>query len=220
MGRGTKKDLAYDYVKRRIEDRRYLPGQRVTAGQVAEAIGTSVLPVREALLMLEAERLVTITPYAGAVVAWVADEDVLAVVQMLSVLEGYATRLAHPSAPAFVDDLDGLNERLRAASGSGMWAWFIELNREFHFTIYRHAGNPPLHEAIRVAWGQLDTLFAASALHLQPERTASDLEDHLELARLLRAPATDPLALEIAARRHRERTASYLTNAAGVPSPA
>jgi len=210
MARRTKKDLAYDYIKRRIEDRRYLPGQRVTASQVAEAIGTSVLPVREALLMLDAEHLVTTTPYVGAVVAWVSPDEVLAAVQMLSVLEGYATRLAHPRGAEFVDHLDDLNERLHAAVGSDMWPWFIELNREFHFAIYDRAGNPPLQEAIRVAWGQLDTLFASSSLHLHPSRSAGDLSDHDELVQMLRDPRTDSLALELAARRHRGRTAAYL----------
>jgi DNA-binding GntR family transcriptional regulator len=210
VGRGTKKDLAYDYLKRRIQDRSYLPGHRVTASEVAAAIGTSVLPVREALLMLEAERLVTMTPYVGAVVAWVSPRDVLSIVQVLSILEGYATRLAHPRSADFIDQLTDLNERLLVAVRSEMWEWFIELNRTFHFTIFDHAQNVPLRDAIRVSWGQLDTLFAASAFHMHPSRTAGDLADHEELIRMLAAPETDALALELAARRHRGRTATYL----------
>ncbi|MDF1523261.1 MAG: hypothetical protein P1P87_10630 [Trueperaceae bacterium] len=76
--------------------------------------------------------------------------------------------------------------------------------------MYEHAGNAPLQEAIRVAWGQLDTPFAASAFQLHPSRTAGDLSDHAELIAMLRDPATDPLAIERAARRHRARTAAYL----------
>jgi len=209
MSRGTKKDLAYDYIKRRIRDRRLLPGQRITASQIAEEIGTSVLPVREALLLLEAERLVTNTPYVGAVVAWVSHDEVLGVVQTLGVLEGYATRSAHPSAERFVDTLEALNERLRAAVRSEMWGWFIELNRDFHFAIYDAAGNAPLLEAIRIYWSQLDTLLAVSSFHLVPGRTAEDLDDHDELIRLLRDPATDPWTLERAARKHRARTEAH-----------
>lgn len=210
MSRGTKKDLAYTYMKRRIRDRRLLPGQRITASQIAEEIGTSVLPVREALLMLEAERLVTNTPYVGAVVAWVSPDEVLGVVRTLGVLEGYATRAAHPGADRFLGTLGDINDRLRAAVRSEMWAWFIELNRDFHFAIYGAAGNAPLVEAIRVYWGQLDTLLAVSSFHLVPGRASEDLGDHDELIRLLGDPATDPLTLELAARHHRERTAAYL----------
>src|SRR5690606_27656832 len=115
MAQSTKKDLAYDFIKRRIFEKRLLPGQRITASQVAEEIGTSVLPVREALLSLEAERLVTITPYVGAVVAWVAPQEIAEVISVLAVLEGYATGLASTNAASFLGALPGINDRLRTA---------------------------------------------------------------------------------------------------------
>src|SRR5690606_28303287 len=162
MAHPTKKDLAYDFIKRRILEKRLLPGQRITASQVAEEIGTSVLPVREALLSLEAERLVTITPYVGAVVAWVSADEVIEVINLLAVLEGYATSLAAQRQQSLAKTLPAVNQKLRAALQQAMWSWFIELNREFHFRIFEAAGNGVLLENIRVFWSQLDTMLATT----------------------------------------------------------
>src|SRR5690606_16861709 len=141
MANATKKDLAYDFIKRRIREKRLLPGQRITASQIAEEIGTSVLPVREALLSLEAEKLVTITPYVGAVVAWVSADEIAEVIALLAVLEGYATGLAVANARRLVTKLPAINQRLKAAVKQEMWSWFVELNREFHFTIFQASDN-------------------------------------------------------------------------------
>jgi len=210
MAHPTKKDLAYDFIRRRILEKRLLPGQRITASQIAEEIGTSVLPVREALLSLEAERLVTITPYVGAVVAWVSADEVYEVISMLAVLEGYATAQALPHSTALGRSLPAINARLRAALQQEMWSWFIELNREFHFTIFEAADNSVLLENIRIFWSQLDTMLASTSFHLVPNRAQEDVDEHTELIGLLAGDHPDALALELAARRHRLRTATYL----------
>ncbi len=210
MAHPTKKDLAYDFIKRRILEKRLLPGQRITASQIAEEIGTSVLPVREALLSLEAERLVTITPYVGAVVAWVSADEVYEVINMLAVLEGYATAQALPRAGSLAKSLPAINARLRAAVQQEMWSWFIELNREFHFTIFEAADNSVLLENIRIFWSQLDTMLASTSFHLVPNRAQEDVDEHADLIALLAGDRADPLVIEVAARRHRQRTATNL----------
>jgi DNA-binding GntR family transcriptional regulator len=210
MAHITKKDLASEFIKRRILEKRLLPGQRITASQVAEEIGTSVLPVREALLSLEAERLVTLTPYVGAVVAWVSPDEVREVIHLLAVLEGYATAESLPEARRLARILPGINQKLRAAMQQEMWSWFIELNREFHFTIFEASGNAQLVENIRIFWSQLDTMLNATSFHLVPNRTSEDAREHDRIIDLLTSKSPDPIELEMVARRHRLRTASYL----------
>ena len=210
MSRPTKKELAYDFIKRCIQEKRLLPGQRITAAHLAEEIGISVLPVREALLTLEAERLVTITPYVGAVVSWVSAEDLHEVIRLLAVLEGFATAEAAGQRAQLKHEVIALNEKLELALSNGMWEWFIELNRSFHFTIYEAAGNDQLVENIRVFWSQLDAMLAVTAFHLVPNRAAEDVREHGVITRLLLDPHTDPWELERVGREHRLRTASYL----------
>jgi DNA-binding GntR family transcriptional regulator len=91
-----------------------------------------------------------------------------------------------------------------------MWSWFIELNREFHFTIFEAADNSVLLENIRIFWSQLDTMLASTSFHLVPNRAQEDVDEHVELVALLAGDDPDPLAIELAARRHRLRTATYL----------
>jgi DNA-binding GntR family transcriptional regulator len=210
MARQTKKDLAYDYIKRCISEKRLLPGQRITAAHLADEIGISVLPVREALLKLEAERLVSITPYVGAVVSWVSAEEIYDVIRLLAVLEGYGTVEAAAHRAHLAPELTALNEKLQLALNQGMWDWFIELNRSFHFTIYEAAGNAQLLDSIRVFWSQLDAMLAVTAFHLVPNRAAEDLREHELITRLLLDPATDPWELERIGREHRLRTAAYM----------
>lgn len=217
MAHITKKDLAYEFIKRRILEKRLLPGQRITASQVAEEIGTSVLPVREALLSLEAERLVTLTPYVGAVVAWVSPDEVREVIHLLAVLEGYATAESLPQARRLARILPGINQKLRAAMQQEMWSWFIELNREFHFTIFEASGNAQLVENIRIFWSQLDTMLNATSFHLVPNRTSEDAREHDRIIDLLTSKSPDPIELEMVARRHRLRTASYLGQPQAAP---
>lgn len=197
-------------------EKRLLPGQRITASQVAEEIGTSVLPVREALLSLEVERLVSITPYVGAVVAWVAPEEIAEVISILAVLEGYATGQSTATARTFVSRLEPINDRMRTAANQEMWGWFIELNREFHFTVFEASGNSQLVENIRIFWSQLDTMLAATSFHLVPNRAEEDVADHEALIGLLSDPNADALEVELAARRHRLRTAAFLRSQAVV----
>lgn len=210
MSRPTKKDLAYEFIKRCIQEKRLLPGQRITAAHLAEEIGISVLPVREALLTLEAERLVTITPYVGAVVSWVSAEDIHEVIRLLAVLEGFATAEAARHRAELEHALEALNEKLQLALNSSMWEWFIELNRSFHFTIYEASGNAQLVDNIRIFWSQLDAMLAVTAFHLVPNRAAEDVREHGVITRLLLDPTTDPWELERVGREHRLRTASYL----------
>lgn len=54
----SKSRLAYDFIKARIEDSRYSPGYRLVLGAIAGELGVSVVPVREAIRLLEAEGLV------------------------------------------------------------------------------------------------------------------------------------------------------------------
>lgn len=210
MARRTKKDLAYEYIRRCIREKRLLPGQRINAAHLAEEIGMSVLPIREALLMLEAERLVSLTPYVGAVVSWVSAEEAHEVIRLLAVLEGFATAEAAPQRERLKNELTSRNENLELALNTAMWDWFMDLNREFHFTIYEAAGNSQLLDSIRVFWSQLDAMLAMTAFHRVPNRAAEDVREHEMITRLLLDPSTDPWHLERVAREHRMRTAAYL----------
>ena len=89
-------DQAYQYVLEAILSGELSPGKRVPAEAVAEALGISRMPVRDALRRLEGDGAVMIFPNRGAAVAEYSRDEVTQLIEMRAVLEGLAARLAVP----------------------------------------------------------------------------------------------------------------------------
>lgn len=92
--KGTNSDIAYDYIRKRILDGTYISGQALTAMQLAEDIGVSRTPVREALRQLEVEGLVVIRAHLGASVRKVDFKEFKEMCGMRLALESYAAAYA------------------------------------------------------------------------------------------------------------------------------
>ena len=92
----SKAQRAYRFIRTRIDDGRYVPGYRLVLGQIAGDLGVSVVPVREAIRLLEAEGLVTFERNVGAQVALLRETEYQHTMQTLALVEGYATSLAAP----------------------------------------------------------------------------------------------------------------------------
>jgi DNA-binding GntR family transcriptional regulator len=127
-----------------------LPGQKVPQDQVAEALGVSRMPVREALRQLEAEGFVRLVPHRGAVVRELSIQDIREVYQIRIALEGLAARLGAPQSTP--DQLRRLRRQvtlMRQAVHRNDVSRLLELNKEFHHICYESAGNERLIRLIR-----------------------------------------------------------------------
>jgi DNA-binding GntR family transcriptional regulator len=96
---------ATELIHEAILDGRLEPGSRLKEEELARELGISRTPVREALLMLQADGLIVAEPNRGAVVRTHDAEDLRDLYQLRALLEGYATRLA---AAKMSDDEIGL----------------------------------------------------------------------------------------------------------------
>src|SRR4029450_9960802 len=83
---------ATELIRQAIIDGRLNPGQRLKEEELARELGISRTPVREALLMLQAEGLVGAGPNRGAPVRSHSAEDLYDLYKLRAVIEGYATR--------------------------------------------------------------------------------------------------------------------------------
>src|SRR5690606_4762223 len=90
----SKQKMAYELIRERILDGTYPPGTRIVLDAVAREIGTSTIPVREAIRRLEADELIEYQPFAGARVAPMDETAYVQSLSVLAVLEGYATALS------------------------------------------------------------------------------------------------------------------------------
>jgi DNA-binding GntR family transcriptional regulator len=90
----TKQEVVYRALRERIMDGQLQPGQRLVIEDIANAYGVSPIPVREALHLLQAERLVEIKPHAGAAVAPISQGAINEIFVLMESLELAAVRLA------------------------------------------------------------------------------------------------------------------------------
>jgi DNA-binding GntR family transcriptional regulator len=132
-------------IRRAILTRRLLPGQPLVEMELANQLGVSKTPVREALKILSGSGLVTFSPYKGASVRVVDRELALAVYDVRLLLEPEAVGRAVRAG-----DATGLSsaatalESAATAMGAGDHAELSLCNRSFHQAMYAGCGNPLL----------------------------------------------------------------------------
>src|ERR687894_983083 len=104
----TRTEAAYTYTKQRVLDATYAGGDLLTEGEVADALGISRTPVREAFLRLEGEGLLRLYPKRGALVVPVSAGEVEAVMETRMLVERFALDkvLAAGPAPAIAAEMD------------------------------------------------------------------------------------------------------------------
>jgi len=201
----SKSQRAYRFIRERIDDGRYVPGFRLVLGQIAGELEVSVVPVREAIRLLEAEGLVTFERNVGAQVALIKETEYLHTMQTLSIVEGAATSMSAPYLTA--DDLRRareLNERMRQTLDDFDPHNFTALNLQFHAVLFEECPNPHILELVHRGWNRMKML-RDSSFSFVPGRARESVEEHEHIVALIEAGA-DPLEIELAARRHRTAT--------------
>lgn len=202
---GSKSQDAYDWIRERITRHEYGPGYRLVLASIAAELDMSVVPVREAIRRLEAEHLVTFEKNVGARVSVVDEDQYVYTMQTLSLVEGYATRLA---APHLADEdlaaASEINERMHRLLDHFDAHVYTQLNQQFHAVLFAACPNPHVLDLVDRGWSRLaglrDTSFA-----LIPSRPRHSVEEHDRIVELIRTGA-DPDELELFTRNHRLRT--------------
>lgn len=201
----SKVELAHEYIRTRIADGTFKPGHRLVLAQLASEVGISVVPIREALRMLESEQLVTYTRNVGAQVA-LLDRGVYAhTMETLGLIEGYATALSAPLlTEAALRHARTLNEQMRALVDELDPERFTRLNTEFHRVLFGRCPNPHISALVERGWERLAQL-RESTFSFVPARAAVSVAEHDRLLDLIeeRAPMTE---IECCARQHRHAT--------------
>jgi DNA-binding GntR family transcriptional regulator len=126
------------------------PGERIRQEEVAERLGASRLPVREALRILEAEGLTEHEPHKGARVPSLSRHEVDVIYQMRERLEPLALTESMPHLDsATVTRLGEVQERIERNTDV---AEFLELDREFHLLSYTGCAIDPLVSMVTRLW--------------------------------------------------------------------
>jgi DNA-binding GntR family transcriptional regulator len=160
ISRTVLREQVKEVLLERILRRELQPGERLVETRIAQELGTSQAPVREALRDLELLRLVESEPFRGARVREVRDEDLLAVFPVRAALEELAAREAARRAGGSVETLERELDAMARAAARGDWRTQIAHDLEFHRCIVELAGNESLLQCWLVLRVEAATAFA------------------------------------------------------------
>ncbi|MBO0652293.1 MULTISPECIES: GntR family transcriptional regulator [Streptomyces] len=179
-------ERVYAHVKEAVLQRRYEGGTLLTEGDLAEAVGVSRTPVREALLRLEGEGLLKLYPKKGALVLAVSAQEIADVVETRLLVEKHAVGKAVPAPPALLHRLEELVDAMRRQAAEGDLAAVSLSDRAFHAEIVRSGGNrilSGLYEQLR----DRQLRMGVAVMHAHPDRIAKNIAEHTEILEALRS---------------------------------
>jgi DNA-binding GntR family transcriptional regulator len=195
----TKLDLVEQLLIREIASGQIAPGEPLRQLELADRLGISATPVREALRRLEAQGLVVRHPHRGVRVAEVEPAEMSELYIIRAALEGLAVEHAVPHlTPKDIRALEQIHERLEVGRAKGALKSLRKLNYDFHTRLYRHSELPRLTRIIDSLW----PLFPWDSIWAIPGRAASSAVEHREILDALKKG--DAVAAGSAMRRHIE----------------
>jgi DNA-binding GntR family transcriptional regulator len=159
VSRTVLREQVKEVLLERILRRELAPGERLVETRIAQELGTSQAPVREALRDLELLRLVESVPFRGARVREVSDEDLLGVFPVRAVLEELAAKEAARRAGGDVRTLEREVDAMRVAARQGDWRRQVSHDVAFHRAVVELAGNEALLQSWLVLGVEVTTAF-------------------------------------------------------------
>jgi DNA-binding GntR family transcriptional regulator len=176
--------VAFETVRSQILRRELAPGIKINQASLADQLGISLVPLREALRKLEAEGLVQIVPHRGVFVCPISRDELEDLYTIRMLLEGMATRAA---VARLTDDhvakLSALHLEMEQETSREDYAKLLLINRAFHLTLYEVSGRSFLCDTINGLWKKSER-YRALYVHL-PGRSLQALKEHKEILQAL-----------------------------------
>lgn len=143
------REIVYEELKRQILIGEIAPGTRMMEVELADDMGVSRTPVREAIRKLEKEGLVTIEPRRGAYASDISIKDIVDVLEVRQDLEGMAAAMAAQKATdEQKEQLSKVTEQYRDAVESGNVEEMIKFDEAFHKIIVGCSDNKTLVQLV------------------------------------------------------------------------
>lgn len=198
-------DLAYEAVKREIVENRLKPGEPVPVERFTRELKLSRTPVREAILRLGREGLITIRPRLGTFVSHLDLRHIRELYAVRRLLEGEAARLA--ALRMAIEPAEQLHSRLIVLERAGTDPKkLFETGQALHPLVAEHCGNRVLADMIAATQDHFKR-FRSLSLQI-PEKLLSSHREHLAVLEAL--IARDAAAAERLMQAHFEHAAEHL----------
>ncbi|MER7660222.1 GntR family transcriptional regulator [Streptomyces sp. NPDC096193] len=171
------RDKAYAYLKDHVLTDPDMQGTFLSEQDLADRIGVSRTPIREALLLLAAEDLVHLVPKRGAQVVPLTGREITELMELRGIVERYAAEQLIARGGTPLPELTEILERQRTLSTPDQARDFIAVDHLFHATIVSAVGNALLdrhYDGLR----SRQIRAGVVALFNQHGRQAAVLEEH------------------------------------------
>lgn len=181
-------DRVYQILRNALIRGHFAPGAQLTIRSLAKVLGTSMIPVRDALQRLVAERALELTENRSARVPEMRPDSFRELVEIRLMLEGAAVRrLKLPLTPEQMDELRLVNHKVELAVRRGDAEAVTVANMEFHFLLYRLAGGELLYRMIETLWVRAGPLLRLPfrAETYEPDVFSRGVERHNEILEAL-----------------------------------
>lgn len=171
------RELVFEAIREAIIDGRLKPGERLMEIQLAEDLGVSRTPVREAIRKLELEGFVVMIPRKGAYVADISLKEISDVFEIRSALEGLAAELAAERASdERIEQMERCLVELSGVIEARDLKGIVEVDSCFHETLYASSRNERLSQILSLLREQIQRFRTRTMTH--PERMKVALDEH------------------------------------------
>ncbi len=156
----TAQELVYTELEQAIVKGQLKPGEKLVTEKLARQMGTSRIPIREAIGRLEARNFVKVQPKKGVTVSELSEMNLKEILEIRLMLElPAAMKAASRSTEETLRRLERFNSQYVAAQTENDADEALRSNKEFHFTIYREAQMPILLTMIQNLWNQVSPYY-------------------------------------------------------------
>lgn len=179
------KEQVYQKLKDAIINQMILPGEQLNERMLAENLGTSRTPLREALHRLESEGWIVSKPFKGTYVSDITEQDIEEVCQLRATLEVMVIEsVTHKITPDQLSKIDQIHQ-IQAKLGSEFRGGeFIEIDRNFHMYLAELTGNKRL---IQILGNLSDMMRRLGMTAIQTdERYLETLQEHISIIESLK----------------------------------
>ena len=203
------RELVFESIREAIIGGKLRPGERLMEIQLAEEMGVSRTPIREAIRKLELEALVVMIPRKGAYVAGLSMKDIADVFEIRRALEGLAAELAcERITDEELEELERYLVRIAEDIESQDISKVVATDTDFHTLLYKASRNQRLSQTINNLREQIQRFRMTSLSY--PGRMRNALEEHRKIVEAI--SARDSEAARKIAQEHIENAENSMMN--------
>lgn len=196
----TLSQSVYNHLKESIISNKFKSGQKLREKEIAELFQVSSTPVREAILMLGAEGLVTIKSHKEVVVKELSHQELKEIFQVLSILESYAVSMSVDNiSREDLKEIEGLQKEMVRYCKKTEIEKYCELNRAIHSRLWELVPNEFLRKTLYSVQNQFQRYSYAQYYALgKPGALNRSLKEHEDILEALKTKNRKRLKTQLA----------------------